>query len=58
MRRRYEPWDKKFVKILNSIEWEVGARYLLTLFIGICIGIFLMLIQFQHQIISVMEGSR
>lgn len=55
MRNRSDPWDKRLIRWLDW-NWEFIAVALFAFIIGFLIGVFAMMIQHQHQIISVMEG--
>lgn len=55
-RNRYDPWDRKLQRWLNSIDWEMAILYFTLYTFGFISGALAVMIHHQHFITAVLEG--
>lgn len=57
MKQRSDPWDRRLLRWIDW-HWEMILAFLFTFAIGLLTGAFAVMIQHQHQIISLLEQTK
>lgn len=56
MNQRAKPWNRKLMRWIYSINWDIASKDGMIFFVlGCCIGLVIGILQNQHRILSLFE---